>query len=65
MIELTESEAASLLDYLELHFIQNVRDDTDVDSMLWMDNIMSIWRKCGGRKQYSDGDETGGNAAEW
>ena len=54
-VELTESEAASLLDYLELHFIQNVREDEDVDSMLWMDNMMSIWRKCGGRNQYADG----------
>ena len=55
MVELTLSEAESLRDYLELHFIQNVRDDPDVDSMLWMDNMMSIWRKCGGRKQYADG----------
>lgn len=58
-VELTESEAASLLDYLELNFIQNVKDDPDVDSMLWMDNMMSIWRKCGGRKQYADGKEEG------
>lgn len=58
MVELTLSEAESLRDYLELHFIQNVRDDPDVDSMLWMDNMMSIWRKCGGRKQYSDGEES-------
>lgn len=56
-IELTESEAASLLDYLEMSFIQNVKDDPDVDSMLWMDNMLSIWRKCGGRKQYADGGE--------
>ena len=56
MVELTESEASSLCDYLELNFIQNVRDDTDIDSMLWLDNMMSIWRKCGGRKQYADED---------
>lgn len=58
MVELTESEAESLLDYLELSFIQYVKDNPDVDSMLWMDNMMSIWRKCGGRKNYADsGDE--------
>ena len=56
-VELTESEAASLREYLELFFIQNVKDDPDVDSMLWMDNMLSIWRKCGGRKQYADGGE--------
>lgn len=58
MIELTQGEAESLLDYLELNFIQNIKDNPDVDSMLWVDNMMSIWRKCGGRKEYSDGEET-------
>lgn len=58
MIELTQGEAESLLDYLELNFIQNIKDDPNVDSMLWVDNMMSIWRKCGGRKEYSDGEET-------
>ena len=57
MVELTASEAESLADYLDTFFIQNIRDNIDIDSMLWMDNIMSIWRKCGGRKQYGDGDD--------
>ena len=58
MVELTENEASSLRDYLDTFFIQNIRADPDADSMLWLDNMMSIWRKCGGRKQYSDdGDE--------
>lgn len=48
MIELTESEAESLRDYLEINLIGNIRDNPDVDSMLWLDNMMSIWRKCGG-----------------
>lgn len=58
MVELTTSEASSLLDFIETSFIQHIKDDPDIDSMLWVDNMMSIWRKCGGRKQYSDeGDE--------
>lgn len=57
MVELTASEAESLADYLDTFFIQNIRDNPDIDSMLWLDNIMSIWRKCGGRKQYGDGDD--------
>ena len=48
MVELTASEAESLADYLDTFFIQNIRDNIDIDSMLWLDNIMSIWRKCGG-----------------
>lgn len=58
MVELTKNEAESLLDYLDTYFIMNIRNDTDTDSMLWLDNMMSIWRKCGGRAQFSDeGDE--------
>ena len=57
MVELTASEAESLADYLDTFFIQNIRENIDIDSMLWLDNIMSIWRKCGGRKQYGDGDD--------
>ena len=57
MVELTASEAESLADYLDTFFIQNIRDNIDIDSMLWLDNIMSIWRKCGGRKQYGDAED--------
>jgi len=54
MIEITESEASSLLELLDLGFIQYIKNDADIDSMLWIDNIMSVWRKCGGRKQWGD-----------
>lgn len=57
-VELTEGEAESLLDFLELNFIRCVKDNPDLDSMLWMDNMMNIWRKCGGRKIYADGGDT-------
>lgn len=57
MIELTANEAESLQKFLELNFIQIIRDNPDIDSMLWVDNMMSIWRKCGGRKWYADGED--------
>ena len=57
MVEITDNEASSLLDFLDTGFIQYIKDDTDVDSMLWLDNMMSIWRKCGGRNRFSDGEE--------
>ena len=57
MSVLLTKKAESLLDFLELNFIRCVKDNPDLDSMLWMDNMMSIWRKCGGRKQYADGEE--------
>ena len=56
-VELTKSEVESLCDYFETFFIQNIKDDPDVDSLLWLDNMMSIWHKCGWRKRFTDGDE--------
>ena len=56
-IKLTKDEAESLLDYLEINLIQNIKDNPDVDSMVWLDNIMSIWRKCGGRNNYTNEKE--------
>ena len=57
MVKLTASEASSLLDFMETYFIQGLKDNPDVDSMLWLDNMMTIWRKCGGRKLYSDAED--------
>lgn len=45
-ITITMDEAESLLDYLEINLIQNIRDDTDVDSMEWLCNMVSIYMKC-------------------
>lgn len=58
MVELTASEASSLLDFMETYFIQGLKDNPDVDSMLWLDNMMTIWRKCGGRKLYGDAEDS-------
>jgi hypothetical protein len=56
MIEITDSEASSLVDLIDFSLIDVIRDYTDIDSLLWLDNIMSVWRKCGGRKECADGD---------
>lgn len=40
-VELTESEAESLLDFLELNLIRNIKDNPDVDSMLWIVRTLS------------------------
>lgn len=55
MIELTDNEAISLLDFINSNLIDDIRNDPDLDSLLWLDNMMSIWRKCGGRKEFADG----------
>lgn len=45
-IVITGDEAESLLDWLEIHLIDDIRNDEDVDSVEWLANMMSIWKKC-------------------
>lgn len=51
MVEITNSEAESLADFLDLHLIQVIRDDIDIDSMEWLCNLCRIYEKCNGVKE--------------
>lgn len=42
---LTKDEAESLLEFIEIHFIDSLHDD-HADNMEYVYNICSIWRKC-------------------
>lgn len=53
-LELTKSEATSLKEYIENSFIQSIRDDEDVDSLLYVRNIINIFERLGGLDQYAD-----------
>ena len=46
MILLTRDECESLLDWLEIHLIDDIREDTEIDNMEWLSNMMSIYHKC-------------------
>lgn len=52
-VNITHDEAESLLDWLEIHLIDDIRGDTDVDSMEWLSNMMSIYNKCKGAAKCS------------
>lgn len=43
-MQITKDEAESLLDFIELDFIEGVRHD-DCDNIEYVANICSIWRK--------------------
>lgn len=43
-MQITKDEAESLLDFIELDFIEGVRHD-GCDNMEYIANICSIWRK--------------------
>lgn len=45
-VTLTKEEAASLLDYLETWFPHNLRDEEEWDSLQWLYNVLSVWKKC-------------------
>lgn len=53
-IYINENEATSLKDYIEYNFIQSIRDDKEVDSLLYVYNIMSIYAKVGGLEGFAD-----------
>nr|DAU29331.1 MAG TPA: hypothetical protein [Caudoviricetes sp.] len=46
MIELTKSEASSLMDFIEFNIFNAIRNDEEIDSVTWLENMMSIYRKC-------------------
>lgn len=43
---ITIAEAESLADMFELNLIPLIREDTDIDSIEWLVNITSIYKKC-------------------
>lgn len=55
-ITITENEAESLVCFIDSAFIPYIKDDPDIDSLLFIKNIVSIYEKCGGLNQYSDYD---------
>ena len=62
-IKLTKGEAESLLDLLELHLIDCIRSDEYCDNLGYIENLIRIWRKCGGMQNNDEaamgGDEDG------
>lgn len=46
MIEITKSEAEILTELIELSIFDIIRDDTGIDNVDWLSDIMSVYRKC-------------------
>lgn len=40
-IELTKAQCASLADFIELHLLDVIRDDTYIDNLNWVRNILN------------------------
>ena len=57
MVKITSNEATSLEDFIELNLLDAIRNDVDIDSLLWVYNILNVYRKCGGLKECDDYEE--------
>lgn len=58
MINITKSEADSLKDFIRYYFIQSIRNDEEVDSLLYIYNVLNVYDKLGGLKEDYDDYET-------
>ena len=48
MIELTKKETDVLIELIELNLFDIIRKDEEIDSIEWLETIMSIYEKCKG-----------------
>ena len=54
MYSITENEASSLKDFIRYNFIKSIREDEEVDSLLYIRNIINIYDRLGGLKEDYD-----------
>lgn len=45
MIDLTKSQCENLADFIEINIFQNIRDDTDIDNMDWLIDMVDAYKK--------------------
>lgn len=41
LIDLTKGQCESLIDYIEVNLLDVIRNDTDIDNLLWVQNILT------------------------
>ena len=46
MIEITKSEAESLMEFIETNIFDIIRNDEYIDNINWLINIVSVYMKC-------------------
>ena len=44
-IELTKSQCENLAEFIDLNIFSMIRDDTDIDSIGWLSDIMDAYKK--------------------
>lgn len=46
MVEITKSEAESLMEFIEINIFDSIRKDEAIDGMAWLCNLTAIFKKC-------------------
>ena len=46
MIEITKDEAEGLMDFIEMNIFEIIRENDEIDSIEWLCNIISVYKKC-------------------
>lgn len=46
MIKINTMEAETLVDFIEINIFQIIREDTEIDNMNWLVNMVNIYLKC-------------------
>lgn len=59
-VELTEGEAYALAEIIDKNLFDIIRNDMDIDSMEWLSNVLSAYKKmreCSGYVGLTDGSD--------
>ena len=54
MYNISKGEADSLKDFIRYYFVQSIRNDEEVDSLLYIYNILKVYGRLGGLKEDYD-----------
>lgn len=42
-VELTKSQCKNLADWIDIHLLEAIRDDEDIDNLLWVKDMILAW----------------------
>lgn len=48
IIDLTKSQCENLCDFIEFNIFENIRDDTDIENIDWLVDMMEAYQKLKG-----------------
>ena len=60
-LEITESQAKNLMDLIDLWFYREIREDADLDNVMWAWEILDIYKQC---KEIIDSGKTEESVSE-